>query len=847
MKSALKKLRKLRGRSLDELRVRGAQLVAARAERLGLGAHARLPGDAGLARLLRAAPGGPQGADPEALLEHFRRAPRAFFKGFDDPAATRDELRRRFAPEGAAALLERARRVGAGRFDLLGLRGLRFGEPPDWNFEPVAGKRAPMRHWSSIGELDAAHTGDKKIIWELNRHQHFYTLGRAYWHTGDETHARTFAAHLASWMEQHPAKRGVNWMSSLEVAFRSISWLWALHFFKDSPHLSPALYARALKYLYLHGRHLETYLSTYFSPNTHLTGEALGLFYLGTVLPEFRRAARWRETGRRVLLAQLARQVRPDGVYFEQASYYQRYTADFYTHFRLLAGAAGEDLSDALDAPLQSLCDHLRHLTAPDGTTPFYGDDDGGRLAPLDERAPADFRSTLASAAVVFARADYKHVAGPPSEETLWLTGREGLAAFDALDARPPADTSRAFPDGGYYVMRDGWTSASDYLLLDCGPHGVDNGGHAHADALSLTLAARGRTLLVDPGTYSYTGSREMRDYFRHSASHNTLVVDGASSSLPDGPFSWAHAARCEAREWLSRPRFDFFEGAHDGYARLPDPVAHRRSVLFLKGDYFVVRDEAAARARHRYELFFHFAADAAPGLEGEGRAAAVRVAAGAGPGLELHAHGRGGRWREEEGWVSPCYGERRRAPVWVFESEGEGPQEFVTVVVPRAAGAGAARVLRQMPGGAEHFLEVADGDVRDFLILGRPGRTVSERRFTTDFAWTWARLAPGGELREVVLIGGGSLFRYGEHEVLAAPRPLRFAAARVVGGELEFEAEAAGEAGAGAGSPPCEPDLVIDGEAFGLRDKLSKEGRGAAAAGPAGRRGPTPQSRSVL
>ena len=76
--------------------------------------------------------------------------------------------------------------------------------------------------------------GDKKITWELNRHQHFVKLGQAYWLTGDEKYAATFVDHLKSWMDQNPPKLGINWASSLEVAFRSISWLWALAFFKDS-------------------------------------------------------------------------------------------------------------------------------------------------------------------------------------------------------------------------------------------------------------------------------------------------------------------------------------------------------------------------------------------------------------------------------------------------------------------------------------------------------------------------------------------------------------------------------------------------------------------------------------
>jgi heparinase II/III-like protein len=822
MKGALKRLKKLKGRGLGELRVRGAQALAARAERFGVGT--RLPTDAALSRLLLHAPLGPERTDAESLLAHFRRAPRAFFKAFDEPEVTRAELRRRFAD--AAVVTERAERAAVGRFDLLAFKDLFFGEPVDWNFEPVAGKRSPMNHWSLFVELDAETAGDKKIIWELNRHQHFLTLGRAYWHTGDEAHARTFAAHLASWMEQHPPKRGVNWMSSLEVAFRSISWLWALHFFKDSPHLTPDLYARALKYLYLNGRHLETYLSTYYSPNTHLTGEALGLFYLGACLPELRRAARWRETGRRVLLEQIARQVRPDGVYFEQASYYQRYTADFYTHFLLLARAAGEPVDAEVARTLAALCDHLMHLTAPDGTTPFYGDDDGGRLAPLDDRPPEDFRATLSTAAVVHARSDYKYVAGLPSEETLWLAGHAGLETFDALDPRPPAEASRAFPEGGFYVLRDGWTHESNYMLLDCGPHGAMNGGHAHADALSFTLAARGRTLLVDTGTCTYTGSGELRDHFRHTAAHNALVVDGESSSVVAGTFSWSNIARCEAREWLSGTRFDFFEGAHDGYRRLPDPVTHRRSVLFLKGDYFVIRDEADARAHHRYELRFHLAPDASPQVESEH--STVRLLDSTSPGIELHAQGGGGRWRVGEDWVSPCYGSRVAAPVWTFEAEGEGPQDFLTVVVPRAAGADTASVLSLTQEGAAHFLEVARGDARDLLVIGRAGRTVSAEQLTTDFAWTWVRLASDGRVAEAVLVGGGTRFQFGGRELLASPRPLRFAVARTVAGRLEFESEPEGSEGSKVATFGGD-SVIVDG-AFDRRDKLSKEVPGAAA-----------------
>jgi hypothetical protein len=794
MGELLAKLKKLRGRGLDEWRVRGAQFAAAGAERWGWSRQARVPSDAELGRLLdpsRLAASAREEFCAETLHAHFRaRTQPLFFAAFRDAAATRAALDTRFKTE-EAAVVARARRAGAGRFDLLGLNGLSFGSPPDWHLEPLSGRRTPLTHWSRINYLDPQVAGDKKVTWELNRHQYFATLGRAYWRTGDESFAETFAAHLSSWMDANPPKLGINWASSLEVAFRAISWLWALHFFRESPRLAPDVLMRALKFLYLHARHLETYLSTYFSPNTHLTGEALGLFYLGALLPEFKAAARWRATGEAVLRAQLARQVRADGVYFEQATCYQRYTADFYLHLAALKRAQGEGLDALLTGKLTALLDHLMYITRPDGTTPLVGDDDGGRLVMLDERRGDDFRAALSNGAALLGRADYKYVAGEPAEETLWLLGPEGLRDFERLDARPPAHASRAFADGGYYVMRDGWGRDSNYLLLDCGPHGALNCGHAHADALSFVLAARGRPLLVDPGTYTYTGSAALRDEFRSSAAHNTLTLDGESSSVPDGPFSWRHVARPAARRWRAGERFDFFEGEHDGYARLAPPATHSRGVLFLKGLYWVVRDRVEAEGARRVDIHFHFAADAAPLLEegGPGDAPAVLEPDGEAAGLRILTFGAGGGWSRREGWVSDCYGARRPAPVWTFSATTEGGREFITFLVPRAAGQPLARVREVAAEGGRCFEMTVDGRL-DVLLLGAGGRTVEAARLASDSEWAWARFAhDAGPPEEVLLVGGRSLSLDGR-EFVAAARRVGYLYARRDGDAWRVEAD---------------------------------------------------------
>ncbi len=763
--------------------------MAAFAERRAWSALTKLPADEKFFESLNQSGMSRRFGSASELLEHFqtRSAPK-FFSGLADREATTSEFKRRW-PGAARPIVDKANRIIAGRFDLLGLRDLNFGDPIDWSLEPVSGKRAPAVHWSRVNYLDANVTGDKKIVWELNRHQYFMTLGQAYWLTGDERYATAFVAHLISWMDRNPPKLGINWASSLEVAFRSISWLWALYFFKDAEVLTPETFLRALKFLYLHARHLETYLSTYFSPNTHLTGEALGLFYLGTLLPEVRAASRWQKTGRRILLEQLPRHVKPDGVYFEQSSYYHRYTTDFYTHFLMLSQRNGDTFPAAADEQLKLLLDHLMYITRPDGTTPFFGDDDGGRLIMLDQRGANDFRAPLSTGAALFRRADYKFVAHDAAAETLWLLGPNGLADFDRLPTTAPGKGSVAFAEGGYYVMRDSWTPTANYLLLDCGPHGMDNGGHAHADALSFDLAARGRTMLVDPGTYTYTGSPETRDWFRSSIAHNTLTVDGESSSVAAGPFSWKTIARCKTRAWISRERFDYFEGAHDGYARLDQPVTHTRAVLFLKNDYWVVRDRVISAGQHQYDLRFHFDSGTAPAIEtGDDSGAVVYERSDAG-GLKIAGFAKNGAWRKEEAAVSHCYGERAPAPAFLFSTTA-ATEDLTTFLLPRLGAHSATLQVSEVEAIGGHAFAVVSENTRDIVMIGGGGR-VEMARLAADFEWTWARFSRSDESipDELVLIGGHSLELQGK-EVLRSGRRINYLVATRVGEQFRIETD---------------------------------------------------------
>src|SRR5690606_4806822 len=115
---------------------------------------------------------------------------------------------------------------------------------------------------------------------------------------------------------------------------------------------------------------------------------------------------------------------------------------------------------------------------------------------------------------------------------------------------------------------------------------------HGHADALSFTLSVDGRELFVDPGTYAYHTQARWRAYFRGTAAHNTVRVDGEDQSEPGGNFLWLRKARAGCSLWLSSAQKDTFEGWHDGYLRLPDPVKHRRLLELDKAARILVVED---------------------------------------------------------------------------------------------------------------------------------------------------------------------------------------------------------------------------------------------------------------
>ena len=612
---------------------------------------------------------------------------RHFFSGPGEPGVPALLLER--LPESAHRIVAAADRTLEKRFDLLGYRDLSFGDPIDWHLDPVAKRQAPLRHWTLLDPLDVATVGDSKVVWELNRHQWLVGLGQAYRLTGDERYPRMFADTIRNWVRANPPGMGINWSSSLEVAFRLISWCWALALFRGSAALTADLRAVLVGGIAAHAARVERYLSYYFSPNTHLTGEALGLFYAGTVFPGMPGARRWRSLAADILTREAERQILPDGVYMEQATCYQRYTAEIYLHFIILAARNDVRVPDPVSRRLELLLDSLLALRRPDGSLPQIGDADGGWLLPLEPRSPDDARGVFALAAAAMERGDYAWASGGVTPEVPWLLGMDATRLFERLDSAPPARSpSRLLSDGGYAVMRSDWGAAADQIVFDVGPLGCPvSGGHGHADLLSIQASFRGRPYLVDPGTFRYTDDDGWRTHYRSTAAHSTIEIDQVGQAVPRGAFSWMSRPVAGLTRWTSTATLDIAVAEHRAYLRLPDPVTHRRTVVLRKGHYAVVVDELEGVAEHRVALRFQFAPMSVI-LDPSGW---VRAGRGSERGLLLHAFASAtlkaavheGETDPKEGWISSAYGQQEPAPVLIYSVTTVLPMRVVTLLFP--------------------------------------------------------------------------------------------------------------------------------------------------------------------
>jgi hypothetical protein len=600
VRSSVGRLAKLRAMSLRELLARATYETYTAYERDQYRRGRLAPPD----RLQRA-------LDPAIARQSNWQDETRFFASVDATGRARALFASRFTDE-----CQKARRVAAevsrGEISFFGRR-FSFGSEIDWHADPVSGAGWPHTYHRDV-PVHRGDTGfgDVKYVWEINRHQFFMDLAKVAFLDNSPVHARAVHRLLRTWMAQVPYATGVPWACALEPAFRVWSWLWAYRLMRAAGMVNSDDDAIWLTGFHDHGRFLYRHLERYSSPYNHLIGEVSALFALGLLFPCFREAEAWRERGRRVLESALESQFHSDGGSVEQSTFYHHATLGFYVMAAVLGRRNGVELSPAVWETIDRGIQFSASLVQPNGRLPRIGGADDGKPIRMEHLPFWDFRPYQAIGAVMFARPDFKFVAGRFWEDAFWVLGPDAVDEFDRLPQWEPRP-SVSLAASGYYVVRSGWTADADYLCFDCGPQAaglrrdnVPSAAHGHADCLSVVVTLGGREVLVDPGFFCYNGDPRWEVDFRRTAAHNTISVNGSDQAEHVSKMAWIRTFSPRPEGWSAEE--GWARGSHDGYVRNPTDVTHRRTAWLRPGGYVIIRDELTGTPGHKAQAVFQFA-----------------------------------------------------------------------------------------------------------------------------------------------------------------------------------------------------------------------------------------------
>jgi uncharacterized heparinase superfamily protein len=415
-------------------------------------------------------------------------------------------------------------------------------------------------------------------------------------HYFDDLTARDAAARrelhralITRWVAEQPAGQGTAW-EPYPTSLRIVNWIKTDLDAKASGALlldQAARQSLAVQLRWLGGR-LERHLL-----GNHLWANAKALLVGGLYFGGAEGDA-WCAHGAEILSQELREQFLADGGHFERSPMYHATlledSLDLLNVARHYGAAFPGTLRADLAARVSPMLRWLQVMTHPDGRIAFFNDAAFG-IAPTYAELER-FAAALGVGA-----------------------GSERLGPLELL------------PDSGYVRLASGRAVA----ICDIAPVGPDHlPAHAHADTLAFELLVGAERVVVNGGTSTYAPGAE-RQRQRGTAAHSTVEVDGEDSSEVWGAFRVARRARARllgsgVRTGVGASVRVWAEGEHDGYARLPGRVMHRRR-WELDDDELLVTDTLTGQpraARARFHLM--------PGLRASAGGAGVRVQGAEGP-----------------------------------------------------------------------------------------------------------------------------------------------------------------------------------------------------------------------
>ncbi|MEP7136216.1 MAG: alginate lyase family protein [Chloroflexota bacterium] len=427
---------------------------------------------------------------------------------------------------------------------------------------------------------------DIKFVWEPNRFAFAYTLVRAYAASHDEKYPEAFWTLIEDWAQHNHPNTGPNWMDGQEIALRLMAWTFGYNAFIHSP--STTSERKSQFTLYVAAQTERIYKNIDYAISTrsnHTISEAAGLWIVGLLFPELKDAKKYFSLGRKLLEREAAAQIFPDGSYSMYSLNYHRFVLQIYLYVMRLGELNQSLFTTRVYHSVEASINYLSQLINPQtGEMPVYGSNDGALVLPLNNCDFTDYRPLLQLGWYI-TKGERLFEPGPWDEDVFWLYGAESPSP---LGRRVRDEGETSFPDGGVYLLRN----TNSHALIRCTDY---TSRPSHADQLHVDLWIHGHNIAVDAGTYLYSGEGIWRNGLARTSVHNTVTVDNKDQMTMLSRFTWINWSKGK----VLKHDQNLWQGEHDGYK----PIMHKRTVMSLEGDRWLVIDNLAANETHHYRL----------------------------------------------------------------------------------------------------------------------------------------------------------------------------------------------------------------------------------------------------
>ena len=485
--------------------------------------------------------------------------------------------------------------IQKGIFTFFNKTKIKLGTEYNWLVNPSTEYRYNIdKHWSEVQDL-SKEAGDIKYVWEKARFSFLYDVIRYDYHFEDDQSKYVFKE-IEDFIDKNPINQGPNYKCSQETSLRVMNWTFALYYYKDSEHLTEALFQKIMHNIYWQIHHV--YHNIHFSRitvrNNHAITETLLLFLSAKLFPFFPNVDTWSKKGKKWFEQEIAYQIYEDGTFLQFSMNYHRVVIQLLTWGIQLAKLHNDKFSNIVYERAQKSLDFLDACMDPiTGKLPNYGSNDGALFFKFTDDDYRIYRSQLDDLRAVLN--GYKYFS---SESSLWY----GVEATQKTSEKLPEIST--FKKGGYYISQDRNTKT----FIRCGAY---KDRPFQSDNLHIDIWANGINYLRDTGSYKYNADLVDVNYFTGAEGHNTVSIAKANQMLKGGRFIWYYWIK-KAKASLTKEQNTFkFDGTINAFKQLGNNIQHTRKVTKKQEqNYWVVKDEIENKGDRKIYQYWHLHPD---------------------------------------------------------------------------------------------------------------------------------------------------------------------------------------------------------------------------------------------